>query len=405
MELYRPRSSSIPRQYHRIPRLERFSVTDAVHLKLRLQALDAALSTVSPADDYATIFAAIDDACQPRPFHETVYIDGSEQFYLVVKPLSRPDLIPEVYADAYTAVLLGRPFVNTFTVSDFSKGIDPTFSEIRVLLASIDGLCETDLKGAFERLEDKVKPFPFLRLPAELRLQVYAEFLPREAHVALLAQPLRDHRPPRLDLQIMRVNTQLHDEVQKFLYSNRTLFIVVARDRESLTLSNEFAARSYETLARMAPKTRELFTGLEIQIGYLAHQTFTSKHYVDIDAVPDPFPHMFSLLPNIKSLLFSFCSSPYAKIRPPRIFREYYQTLEWLFPYIPPSIEIRWDFKHASPGWHVLRHSPIWIAANQQGAVIEDESIVRQLEENRNTTLNRNWRDAGLSDHVERWKP
>lgn len=157
MELYRPRSSSIPRQYHRIPRLERFSVTDAVHLKLRLQALDAALSTVSPADDCAAIVAAIADACQPRPFHETVYIDGSEQFYLVVKPLSRPDLIPEVYADAYTAVLLGRPFVNTFAVSDFSKGVDPTFSELRVLLASIDGLCETDLKGAFERLEDKGK--------------------------------------------------------------------------------------------------------------------------------------------------------------------------------------------------------------------------------------------------------
>lgn len=202
----------------------------------------------------------------------------------------------------------------------------------------------------------------------------------------------------------MRVNTQLHDEVQKFLYSNRTLFIVVARDRESLTLSNEFAARSYETLARMAPKTRQLFTSLEIQVGYLAHQTFTSKHYVDIDAVPDPFPHMFSLLPNLKSLLLSFCSSPYAKIRPPRIFREYDQTVDWLFPYIPPSIDIRWDFTYGSQTWLTLQRSPIWASAARRGAIVQDTSIVRQLEANRYASLNRNWRDDGLADQVELWK-
>jgi hypothetical protein len=158
------RSSSIPRQYHRIAeakrKLERFSVTDAVQLKLRIQALDHALSSTSREDGRAADITKITDACQSRPFHETVYIAGSEEFYLVVKGLSRPDLVPNVYVEAYKVVLQGRHHVNSYKVTDFKKGVDPTFSEIRAVLGDIDRVCQTDLEGAFSRLETKGRSTP-----------------------------------------------------------------------------------------------------------------------------------------------------------------------------------------------------------------------------------------------------
>jgi hypothetical protein len=155
----RARSSSIPRQYHRIAEAEqqeeRFSVTDAVRLKLRLQALDHALPSTSHEDGSAVDIERIIDVCQSRPFRETVYVAGSEEFYLVVKGLSRPDLIPEVYVEAYKALLQGRHYVNSYQVTDFKKGVDPTFSEIRAVIGDIDRVCETDLQGAFSKLEMK----------------------------------------------------------------------------------------------------------------------------------------------------------------------------------------------------------------------------------------------------------
>lgn len=147
------RSRSIPRHYHRVAREERFSVTDAVHLKVKLQALDNALSSISIADQRRFDIKKVTDACQSRPFHETVYVDGSEEFHLLVKGISRPDLIPDVYLQAYKTVLEGRPYLNEYSVSDFKKGVDPTFSEIRRILDKIDVLCETDLQGVFHRLE------------------------------------------------------------------------------------------------------------------------------------------------------------------------------------------------------------------------------------------------------------
>jgi hypothetical protein len=132
-----------------------------VHLKLQLQALDNALSNIR-SEDYSDVTVdKIIDACQSRPFHETVYVAGSEEFYLLVKGLSRADLIPHVYAQACISLLHGRHYANEFKVSDFNRGVDPTFSEIRPLLGDIDRVCETDLSATITRLEDAGKP-PFL---------------------------------------------------------------------------------------------------------------------------------------------------------------------------------------------------------------------------------------------------
>jgi hypothetical protein len=148
MELYRPRSSSIPRQYRQIPAAERFTVTDAAQLKLKLQALDDKLE---PDVDVATLKSA----CLSRPFHEEIYVDGSEEFYLLVKSIPRADLIPDVYIQAYTTAQQGRFPLNHYSVSDFRKGVDPTFSNIRKLLAKIDQLCGTKLDESFRTLENR----------------------------------------------------------------------------------------------------------------------------------------------------------------------------------------------------------------------------------------------------------
>jgi hypothetical protein len=150
MELYRPRSSSIPRHYRQIPAEQRFSVTDAAQLKRTLQALDDKLE---PGVD----IEVLRDACQSRPFHEEIYVDGSEEFYLLVKSIARPDLIPHVYIDAYATVQQGRYPHNSYKVSDFRKGVDPTFSEVRQVLSKIDQLCGTKLDASFRALEDEGK--------------------------------------------------------------------------------------------------------------------------------------------------------------------------------------------------------------------------------------------------------
>ncbi|KAH8641481.1 hypothetical protein IG631_04422 [Alternaria alternata] len=135
-------------------RFSRFSVTDAVHLKLKLQALDNAVSRIRPENHDQADIATITSACQTRPFEETVYVAGSEMFYLVVKGLARPHIIADVYAEAYKHVLQGRPYVNNYNLSG-CRGIDCVFSDVRTVLGDIDRVCDTNLEGAFAKLEER----------------------------------------------------------------------------------------------------------------------------------------------------------------------------------------------------------------------------------------------------------
>jgi hypothetical protein len=123
-------------------------VADAAQLKLKLQALDDKLEPNVDA-------TALEHACQSRPFHEEIYVDGSEEFFLLVKHVTRPDLIPTIYIEAYITVQQGRFPLNHRRVTDFNKGVDPTFSEIRGLLPKIDELCGTKLAESFRTLEDQ----------------------------------------------------------------------------------------------------------------------------------------------------------------------------------------------------------------------------------------------------------
>lgn len=136
-------------------RFSHFSVTDAVHLKLKLQALNNAVSSIHPENHNEADIASIADACQTYSFKQTgLYVAGSEEFYLVVKDVPRPHIVADVYAEAYKNVLQRKPYVNNYSLSG-SKGVDCIFSEVRPILADIDRVCDTNLDGAFAKLEER----------------------------------------------------------------------------------------------------------------------------------------------------------------------------------------------------------------------------------------------------------
>ncbi|CBX95918.1 hypothetical protein LEMA_P030700.1 [Plenodomus lingam JN3] len=378
------RSSSIPRHYHRLARLERFTVTDAVHVKLKLQALDAALSNLNLDRNGQVDMKSAINACQSRPFHEAVYVDGSEEFYLLVKSLSRPDLIPNVYVNAYSSVLHGRPYLNEYKVSDFRKGVDPTFSEIRPLLAQIDALCETHLDSAFNELETRGK---YLNRPSDLRLLTYSHLLPREAHLALIYQPHREHKTPRIRLDVLRTNKQIHDEVVEYFYEKRTLFLVAARDKASQTLSNNYLSRFYDMVAMMNPRTRQLFGKLEIQVSYLSGQTTTMKRYPSISFVADPMRDLFALLPKVQTLVIAFGPTPFIAGENWGIIREKLETVYWLIDCVPVSIDVRWDLSRAFTSRFKVDEGPLRRIVAKRGTVHMGESVSSKLASQRRSLL------------------
>ncbi|KAL6711633.1 hypothetical protein ACN47E_004567 [Coniothyrium glycines] len=355
---------------------ERFSVAHALQLKLRLQNLDLAI-----ADDHQKVdLKKVEDASRSRPFHETVspYVRGSEDFYLLVKGISRPDLIPEVYFEAYRAVLERRPYLNAYKISDFNKGIDPTFSEIRSLLPSIDAICETDLDGAFRKLELDVKPFPFFQLPAELRLHVYNHLFPRDSLLALLEQPQGSGRAQRIHLNIMRANRGLHDEVEKHLYENCTLFMEIARDKASQNLSNEYISRNLLVLQSMTPSMRQLFRKCEIRIGYLSSQKLPRGRRIGDVPVMDPMRRIFQLLPNLQTLVVSFAAqtSLTLSIGTHRIILERRETVQWLLESIPESVDVIWDLADADafPMRFQTDREPLRQLVQQRGSIVMGSS-------------------------------
>ncbi|KAF1840245.1 uncharacterized protein K460DRAFT_371451 [Cucurbitaria berberidis CBS 394.84] len=366
------RSSYSPHHHSRMAHEGRFSVTDAVHLKLRLQALDNALSSPPLKPQSRGDVDKIARACEARPRHEAVYVDGSEEFYLLVKPISRPDLIPDVYIEAYRAVLQGRPYLNEYKVSDSKQGVDPTFSKIRSWLPSIDALCETDLGASFSSLEDQVKPFPFLQLPAELRLHVYSHLLPRKPYISLPSLPqLNDRAPLRLD--IMRASNQLHNEVAKYWYEKRTLFMVVARDVP------KYMSQYDKTLARMPPQTRQLFNKIEIQVGYDATHSFAPSRYTEIRSFSDCMRHILALIPNLDVAVISFQDTGYTLAPTFHITKGTTEIAQWLVKIIPRSVQIHWDVIPSIPSSHRVEDQPMWQAVQSRGLIKTGESVFTRV--------------------------
>ena len=226
-----------------------------------------------------------------------------------------------------------------------------------------------------------MKPFPFLKLSAELALHVYSFLLPREPHIALIYQPTRDHKPPRIRLDIMRTNRQIHDEVRKYFYENRTLFMLVARDKDSLMLSNEYISRYYETLAVMNPETRMLFNRLEVVAGHLASQKFQPRQYKLVPSVADPMSHVIQLLPKLTTVVIAFGPMPRRSLKTTvSVAMQRNDTLEWLLDHIPQYMEILWEQTTAPTSSDRWDESILWNMMLERGSFIQGTSATARLE-------------------------
>ncbi|KAF2134870.1 hypothetical protein P153DRAFT_362593 [Dothidotthia symphoricarpi CBS 119687] len=369
-----PRSFLRPR---RVNQKACFTVADAGQLMLKLQALDETLR-LTPFEDHPKLdLESIDVA-------SGTYVIGSEDLFQVVKGISCAGLIPDVYIEAYRTMLQRRPYLNHFRKSDINKGYDPTFSEVRRILADIDALCGTELYGYIQKLDRDVKPFAFLRLPAELRLQVYSHLLPREAHIALLYTPHRNHQLSRLNLDILRVSHQLYDECVKYFYENRTLWMMAGRDQTG-TLTDEYVGRAYETLAVMNTQTRLLFKRLEImvQVWLLppANIPASRRHY-GIPPVSEPMRQIFALLPNLETVLFSFnpVKNSMFERGMPRVYRMREDILLWVLDSMPePAPRIQWDISRSSPFWNDEHERVLRPKLEERTGMEMGESVLSRL--------------------------
>ena len=139
----------------------RFTVARAGRIKLRLQALNNALSR-TPSDQHSQL--QLDNITKSTS--SRIYIDGSEEVYFMIKNLASPEDIPDIFVKAYSEVLQLRPFVNKYIPNPFNKferprtiaaRFAPTFSDVRSILPELDAVCDTTLHEYFQKAEQKGK--------------------------------------------------------------------------------------------------------------------------------------------------------------------------------------------------------------------------------------------------------
>jgi hypothetical protein len=174
----------------------------------------------------------------------------------------------------------------------------------------------------------------------------------------------------------MRTNKQIHKEVTKYFYENRVLFMLVARDKDSKTLSDEYMSRYGETLAVMNPQTRRLFTKLEIMVAFFSEQTFMPRQYQQVPSGTDPMQYVLALLPSLATLVISLGPTP---LRPlpaqVRVAMQRNQTLAWLLAYIPGHVEILWDHGTVPTSGDTWKESKLLQMMSERGSPMLGDSI------------------------------
>ncbi|EMD93008.1 hypothetical protein COCC4DRAFT_196830 [Bipolaris maydis ATCC 48331] len=372
-DLYVPprRSSSIPRQYHRMAAAgrqdHRFSLADAVDLKPKLQALDKALAGTCTGHSRGLDFTSIDDAVSMQSPHVAVYVDGSEEFFLMVKTVSRPDLIPKVLAEAIKAMFHGRPYVNISRTSDFRKGADPTFSDFRPILPDIDRLCGTNLAGVVARLEAQGK--------LRLRLQVYSYVLPEHPR-GILPPWCRKSNGRRLAL--MRVNKQLHSEVRKHYYENVNFLIATVFQLENTSLYEDNTMSLRQLIESMDPNIFPLIKQLSVRLN-----DFSVQESLRTETRSPPFAlkYIFDTFTGLERLTITFGTAPrsnmWAGHDQESIQRKYVDEMKTRFiKYIPPSIKVSWWHEDAARFFNSdTVEKSLWTAIQERASTYTDESI------------------------------
>lgn len=136
-----------------------FTVASAGRLKLRLQALNDALTRTPPGQHLQLPFDEIINSTSSR-----TYVDGSEEVYFMLKNFPGPNSIAGVFIKAYGEVLRQRPYMSAYIIRQhhephahktMSERFAPTFSDIRPMLCGLDAVCHTSLSRFFEEAEKK----------------------------------------------------------------------------------------------------------------------------------------------------------------------------------------------------------------------------------------------------------
>ncbi|KAJ8116303.1 hypothetical protein OPT61_g2238 [Boeremia exigua] len=357
-----------------------FTVAQAGHLKLTLQALNSLL-THTPLDRHGQL--QFDDVVQGAP--PRTYVNGSEEVYFLVKHLPWPSKIPVVFANAYSEVAQSRPFTNRYLprrkyIGPVSSAFAPTFTSIRILLPEIDAKCNTSLSDFFEKadeqcqsyfhlpqmryLQDSVKSFPFMRLPAELRLQVYDQvynrLVPSEAFERVQAKGcfMMDHPLP-VHLDIARVSKILHEETTEHLFNKRALLIEACQESRSGQNSEcftEYTAEDYAGLiTNMSSRIRYRFTILEIRI--VSGMRGEDRKFVREELGDTPLRQICAALPNLEFIVISFDRADEwrqrlnvaQKVRFTHLISQT-RTLDWIYAQLPVrGPRVAWDLMHFRP--------------------------------------------------------
>lgn len=204
--------------------------------------------------------------------------------------------------------------------------------------------------------------------------------LPREEHIAIISQPL-DHKPPKVSLDLLRVNQQLYQEVAEYFYANRTLYMLAARDKFSVMFSNEYISRYYEAIAAMGLQARQHFTKLEIQVGHLSEQVPVIRKHIHVPYSDSPMQNIMDLLPSLSFIVISvdhvslFLSSSSLRLE------QLCDTIEWLLSFIPDKIEVQWYFEKLTAvpprtrGAREVLTAPI----TRRGPIVPGRSVLTRL--------------------------
>ncbi|KAH6613085.1 hypothetical protein C7974DRAFT_75516 [Boeremia exigua] len=290
-----------------------YTAAEAGLLKTKLQTLNDALIR-TPFDEHKLL--NFDEMLEKVTL--STCVESSEELYLVTKKLLRPEEIPNVYVRAYTEILCSRHFTNVYLprppigAKTIANRFAPTFSSINTAIPALDVICETSLDELFRNAEQNLKPFPFLQLPSELRLQVYDYLVPYVPYIPTSSRkfPRRDGSLPE-NLSIMRTNKQIYEEVDDHCFNRSVLLIKASRVTTSAATQHHFAtdteqdyADRYTSLSYSRIGRR--ITQLEIQI--LPTEESRKDSLRDSWQMADKasLRQICSSLPNLKTILISY---------------------------------------------------------------------------------------------------
>jgi hypothetical protein len=133
---------------------------------------------------------------------------------------------------------LGQPFPKGLTVSSFLIAIEDTYKdfatqkisaararipELTVLMAEL----QDEARRSSVQNDSKMSPFPFLRLPREIRDCIYRHLLSSRLTFTHAAYKYGDYRwPVRFAPAILRANKQISEEASRVLYTENDFVVL-----------------------------------------------------------------------------------------------------------------------------------------------------------------------------------